>query len=207
LAVQDGRHIAAVVNDLLGLPFVLKVATKDWHPQDHISFASNHSPPNNTPFTSEITIKNPHNPSEVQTTRLWPDHCVQGAKGAELVPELDGSKIDHVIEKGQDKRVEMYSAFADPFLSPTVSKSNLETILKEKGITHVYCVGLAMDYCVKFTAMDAAKAGFTTFVVNEGTKAVDPSAWSAVESQLKEAGVEMVSVSSKQVDDIRKQGA
>jgi len=205
LAVQNGRDIALVVNDLLSLPFLLKVATKDWHPQDHISFASNHPPPNNIPFTSEITITNPHNPSESQTTRLWPDHCIQGSKGAELVPELDQSKIDHIIEKGQDKRVEMYSAFADPFLSPTVSKSKLEAILKEKGITHVYCVGLAMDYCVKFTALDAAKAGFTTFVINEGTKAVDASAWSAVEAQLKDAGVEMVSASSDQVEDLRKQ--
>lgn len=185
----------------------MKVATKDWHPHDHISFASNYPPPNNKPFASEITIKNPLNQNEVQTTRLWPDHCIQGTKGAELVPELDQSKFDCVIEKGTDKRVEMYSAFADPFLSPTVSKSKLEAIMKENGITHVYCVGLAMDYCVKFTALDAAKAGFTTVVVNEGTKAVDPGAWDDVEAQLKKAGVDMVGLSSKQVDDVRTQGA
>jgi nicotinamidase-related amidase len=112
-----------------------------------------------------------------------------------------------VIEKGTDKRVEMYSAFADPFLRPTVSKSKLEAIMQENGITHVYCVGLAMDYCVKFTALDAAKAGFTTVVVNEGTKAVDPGAWDDVEAQLKKAGVDMVGLSSKQVDDVRTQGA
>jgi nicotinamidase-related amidase len=207
LAVGNGRDIAPIVNELLSLPFALKVATKDWHPQDHISFASNHPPPNNEPFTSEITIQNPLNQKEAQTTRLWPDHCIQGTKGAELVPELDQSKIDHIIEKGQDKRVEMYSAFADPFLSPTVSKSKLEAIMKEEGITHVYCVGLAMDYCVKFTALDSAKAGFTTYIVNEGTKAVDLGAWDEVVAQLKEAGVEMVGVSSKQLDDVRKQGA
>jgi nicotinamidase-related amidase len=122
-----------------------------------------------------------------------------------VVPELDQSKIDVVIEKGMDKRVEMYSAFADPFLSPTVSKSRLEAILKEKGITHVYCVGLAMDYCVKATALHAAKAGFTTFIVNEGTKAVDPAAWGEVEAQLKKAGVEMVDVDSKEVGEVREQ--
>jgi nicotinamidase-related amidase len=192
------------VNELLNLPFAIKVATKDWHPQDHVSFASNHPAPNNVPFITEITISNPHNSSEVETTRLWPDHCVQGTNGAKLIPELDQTKIDHIIEKGQDKRVEMYSAFADPFLNPTVSRSKLEDILREAGITDIYCVGLAMDYCLKFTAIDAAKAGFTTFVINEGTKAVDPSAWSAVEKQLKKAGVQMVNLNGKQVDDVRK---
>jgi nicotinamidase-related amidase len=182
---------------------VVKIATKDWHPADHISFASNHQPPNNVPFTSTITIKNPYNPSETETTLLWPDHCIQGSKGAELVPELHVSQVDHIIEKGQDKRVEMYSAFADPFRSPPVSQSNLESLLKRAAVTHVYCVGLAMDYCVKFTATDAANTGFTTFVVNEGTKAVDPSAWSAIEAQLKEAGVTMVSVDSEQISKVR----
>jgi len=119
------------------------------------------------------------------------------------VPELKTSGLDHIIEKGQDKRVEMYSAFADPFRTPTVSRSTLQSVLKNAGATHVYCVGLAMDYCVKFTAIDAANVGFTTFVVNEGTRAVDPNAWSAVEAQLKEAGVEMVSVDSEHVDKVR----
>ncbi|TID19485.1 putative pyrazinamidase nicotinamidase protein [Venturia nashicola] len=205
LAVTDGRAIAPTVNTLLSLPFTLKIATKDWHPRDHISFASNHSPPNNAPFTSEITIKNPLNPSEEQKTRLWPDHCIQNTKGADLVPELDLSKIDAVIEKGLDKRVEMYSAFADPFLEPTVSKSKLEATLKEKGVTHVFCVGLAMDYCVRATALDAAKAGFKTYVVSEGTKAVDPSAWARVEAELKKEGVHMVGMDSSEVDEVRRQ--
>lgn len=104
-----------------------------------------------------------------------------------------------------DKRVEMYSAFADPFDSPTVSKSRLEAILKEEGVTHVFCVGLAMDYCVKATALDAAKAGFKTYVVNEGTKAVDPSAWGEVEAELKKEGVQMVGMDGKEVDEVRKQ--
>jgi nicotinamidase-related amidase len=116
---------------------------------------------------------------------------------------LETSEIDHVIGKGQDKRVEMYSAFVDPFRSPPVSRSTLQTVLQDAGATHVYCVGLAMDYCVKFTAIDAADAGFTTYVVNEGTRAVDPSAWSTVEAQLKEAGVEMVSADGEQVHKVR----
>lgn len=201
--MKEGRNIAKTVNDLLLLPFALKVATKDYHPPDHISFASNHPPPDNVPFSSQISIRNPYNPSEVQTTLLWPVHCVQGTKGAEIVPELDTSKIDHIVEKGQDKRVEMYSAFADPFRSPSVTQSDLEGTLKNAGVTHVYCVGLAMDYCVKFTAIDAASAGFKTFVVSEGTKAVDPDAWQDVEKQLQNAGVAMVSVNSEEVGLVR----
>lgn len=123
-----------------------------------------------------------------------------------MVPELDQSKIDTVVEKGMDKRVEMYSAFADPFLRPTVSKSNLEAILKDKEVTHVFCAGLAMDYCVKATALDAAKAGFKTYVVNEGTKAVDFNAWDNVKAELKKAGVEMIGMKSHEVEQVRQQG-
>ena len=187
------------MNELLSLPFILKVATKDWHPQDHISFASNHPPPNNVPFETEIVITNPLNPAETQTTRLWPDHCVQGSQGAQLVPELDMSGIDHVVEKGQDSRVEMYSAFADPFLQPTVSRSKLAEILKEAEITHVYIVGLAMDYCVRFTAIDAAKEGITTYVIEEGTKAVNPTSWAAVKAEMEKAGVQIVTMGSDAV--------
>ncbi len=202
--MQGGRDIASVVNELLSIPFVVKVATKDFHPEDHISFASNHPPPNNVPFVTEITIANPYNLTETETTRLWPDHCVQGTKGAELVPELDASKVQHIIEKGQDKRVEMYSAFAAPFSNPVVSRSGLADTLKEAGVTHVYVVGLAMDYCVKFTALDAAKEGFSTYVVHEGTKAVDPTNWDNVRTQLERAGVKMVSAGGEEVGEVKK---
>lgn len=191
-----------MINSLLKLPFALKIATKDWHPQDHISFASNHAPPNNVAFATEIKIINPHDPMQTETTRLWPDHCVQGTSGADLVPELDTSRIDHVVEKGQDKRVEMYSAFADPF-ETHVSKSRLENLLKEAAVTHVYCVGLAMDYCVKFTAMDASKAGFKTYVISEGTKAVNPADWDEVVKIMKEADVNLVSVAGSEVEAVR----
>jgi len=201
--VQGGRDIAPVVNELLSLPFVIKVATKDFHPQDHISFASNHPPPNNKPFESEITIANPYNPEETETTRLWPDHCVQGTPGAELIPELNTSKINHVVEKGQDKRVEMYSAFAAPFVNPVVSRSGLVDTLNKAGVTHIFTVGLAFDYCVKFTAIDAAKEGFSTFVVREGTRAVDPSSWEKVESQLAESGVKMVGITGDEVSQVK----
>lgn len=142
LAVDDGRDIIPTVNKLLSLPFILKVATKDWHPQDHISFASNHS--NKKPYVDFTTIVNPSNPEETYETRLWPDHCIQGTKGAELVPELDVSKIDRVVEKGQRREVEMYSAFYDPLEKPRISDSGLAGVLREKGVTDVFVVGMIL---------------------------------------------------------------
>lgn len=202
LAVQGGREIVSTVNKLLSFPFALKIATKDFHPQDHISFASNHSPPNNKPLETMITINNPLNSEETETTRLWPDHCVQGTPGAELIPELDIEKVQHTVEKGQDKRVEMYSAFADPFTKPTISRSKLADILHDAGISDVYIAGLAMDYCVKYTALDSVKEGFNTLVVGEATKAVDPTAVDAVHRELEKAGVKFVTMEGKEIKKI-----
>ncbi|KAF2623112.1 Isochorismatase hydrolase [Macroventuria anomochaeta] len=201
LAVTGGRDIVPTINELLSLPFALRVATKDFHPQDHISFASNHPAPNNKPFVSTATIENPLNPAETQETQLWPDHCVQGTKGAELLTELDVSKVDRIVEKGQDKRVEMYSAFADPFPSPC-SQSDLADTLKKAGITDVYVAGLAADYCVRFTALDAQKNGFKTWVIGEATKAVDPSSLDEVYKGYEEAGVTLIGKDDKQIQRV-----
>lgn len=203
LAVTGGRDIVPTINELLSLPFAKKVATKDFHPQDHVSFASNHAPPNNKPFESKATIVNPHNPDETQETQLWPDHCVQGTEGAELLPELDVGKINHIVEKGQDKRVEMYSAFADPFTNPCVAQSNLAQTLRDACITDVFVVGLAADYCVKFTAMDAAKEGFKTWVIGEATKAVDPSSLGAVYAEYEKLGVSVIGKDDGQIGRVK----
>ncbi|KAF2010535.1 Isochorismatase hydrolase [Aaosphaeria arxii CBS 175.79] len=194
LAVQDGRDIVPAINELLSLDFVLKVATKDFHPPDHVSFASNHTEPNNKPFESLITIQNPLNPEETQETRLWPDHCVQGTMGSELLPELNATEFHHIVEKGQDKRVEMYSAFADPFVNPNVSRSELAKLLRDKQISDVYIAGLAADYCVKYTALDAAKEGFKTWVLPEVTKAVDPTSLEDVHKGYETAGISLITV-------------
>lgn len=203
MAVQGGRDIAPIINELLTWPFTIKVATKDWHPQNHISFASNHPPPNNIPFESTHEYANPLNPAEKDTIRLWPNHCVQGTKGADLIPELDVTNIQCIIEKGQDQRVEMYSAFADPFLSPTVSPSKLAHTLRDAGVSHVYVVGLAMDYCVKHTALHSAKEGFRTFVIEEATKAVSADDWEKTRSELAAANVELVSIENAAVQQVR----
>ncbi|KAK6341857.1 NAD(+) salvage pathway protein [Orbilia blumenaviensis] len=206
LAVTNGRDVIPVINTLLANPtFTTRIATKDWHPSTHISFASNHPAPDNVPFISYTTITNPHNPSETYKTRLWPDHCIQGTKGAELVPELDQSLVDEIVEKGTDDRVEMYSCFHDPFEHPTVSDSGLVERLQKKDVTHVYVVGLAMDYCVKYSAIDAKKAGFEVYVVEEGTKAVDPSAWEEVRKELEGYGITMVRKGSSEMEWLDKQ--
>jgi len=198
LAVGGGREVIPVVNDLLKLPFVLKVATKDHHPPDHISFASNHE--GKQPFTTFTTIRNPNNPDEHYESRLWPDHCVIGTPGNELVKELDVGKVDVVLHKGTDPRVEMYSVFKPPLTHPPLkeSESGLEDILKEKGVTDVYFVGLAGDYCVRFSAVDCAKtkdAGWNTYVIEEGVRCVDPGAgWGETKTEMLDAGVKIVSI-------------
>lgn len=203
LAVTEGRDIAPIVNELLSLPsFAVRVATQDWHPADHISFASNHSPPKQ-PFVDFATVVNPHNPSESYETRLWPVHCVQETKGAELVPEMQREKVDVVIRKGTDPRVEMYSAFYAPFTNPRVSDSGLVKVLKDKGVTHVYVVGLAFDYCVRSTAAHAAKEGFVSYVVEEATRAVDAAAWDECKSGLKRDEVKVVRMDGEEVGRLR----
>jgi nicotinamidase-related amidase len=203
--VTDGRSIAPVINDLLKLPWALRVATKDMHPEDHISFASNHPPPNNKPFESSITISNPHNADETQTTQLWPVHCIAGSSGSELIPELDVSQLNDIVEKGQDKRLEMYSAFSTPFVNPKIVDTGLANTLREKDITHVFCVGLAADFCVKATAIDAAKEGFETVVIREGTKGVEQGdeADKKLVKELAEYNVKMVGVDGPEVAKVR----
>ncbi|KAI9757790.1 MAG: NAD(+) salvage pathway protein [Chaenotheca gracillima] len=214
LAVTDGRTIAPTINALLTLPFVLKVGTKDWHPPDHISFASNHAYAE--PHESSAQIENPADSSETVDIMLWPDHCVQGTDGAELIPELDTQLLNAVVLKGTDRRVEMYSAFADVFgnkADPGPGSStrqgevegSLEVLLARANVSHVYVVGLAADYCVLYTALDSAKAGFKTFVVEEATRAVDSGEESLGRARKKwsDAGVDVISMKGKEVDWIR----
>lgn len=195
--MPNGRDILPSINHLLGLPFALKIATKDWHPNNHISFAANHA--NAEPYASTIVITNPSNTAESYETRLWPVHCVQNTAGAEFVPELMLQKIDKIVNKGLDARVEMYSAFYDPLKEPRVSDTGLAGMLKDAGITHCFVVGLAADYCVRATALDAASEGFKTCIVEEGTRPVDMSGWSACKGEIMEKGVTVISLESEEL--------
>lgn len=142
-------------------------------------------------------------PEETMQQRLWPVHCVQNTRGAELVPELDVSKVDLIVEKGSDARVEMYSAFSDSFGNLTAGKGgvnvDLAQVLRDQGVTDVYCVGIAGDYCLSSTALDSAKAGFRTVVIEEAQRCVDPGAWPKIKGSFTSANVELVSQDSDQV--------
>lgn len=185
--------------------FAVKVATQDYHPTDHISFASNHEPPNNKPFESYIDMKNlvANKPEETMKQRLWPVHCVQGTKGAELIDELDVSKVDIFVKKGMDSRVEMYSAFADSFGNLTAGEGgvshDLAEELKKRGVKSVVVVGLAGDYCVGSTAIDAAKAGFNVSLVEEAQRCVDDAAWQDYKPTLAKKSVKVVSVEHDEI--------
>ncbi|KAJ7592544.1 Isochorismatase-like protein [Mycena floridula] len=204
LAVSEGRDIIDPINTLISLSsFVSRIATKDWHPQSHISFASNHPAPNNQPFTSFTTITNPHNPSESYETRLWPDHCVQNTPGAQLVQGLDPEgKINEIIEKGIDDRVEMYSAFYDPFKAPRISDSGIAETLRQRGVNWVYVVGLALDYCVCASALDARHEGFEVVLIKDATRAVDPSQENVekVYEELRKEGIRIVGLDDAEIE-------
>ncbi|KAF4982583.1 hypothetical protein FZEAL_1815 [Fusarium zealandicum] len=198
LAVPSGRTIASPINTLTVLPFPLILATKDFHPASHISFAPNH--PSSTPYTSTISIVHPHDSSRAYTTTLWPVHCVQGTRGADLVPELDVSRVHVVVEKGQDERLEMYSAFYDPF---KLCDTGLAAMLREQYVTDVYVVGLAADYCVKATAEHAVEEGYRTWIVEEGTKPVMPDKWDECKRDIQAKGVNFTSMDGEAVSRVR----
>ena len=201
--MPGGRDIVPVLNALLATPFALKLATKDHHPADHVSFASNHGP-DARPFETYTTIVNPANPKETYKSLLWPDHCVQGTPGNALVSELHADKVDRVILKGCDPRVEMYSSFRSPLRDPPLASavSELAEVLKEAGITDVVVGGLAGDYCVKFSALDSAEGGWRTYVLEDGMRCVSgDEGWRAAQEELTSKGVKIVT--SQWVKEVR----
>jgi nicotinamidase-related amidase len=211
LAVQEGREISPTINTLLSKPgFIIRILTQDYHPRNHISFASNHPEPNNKPFESTIIMPNPApgKQSETKPQQLWPIHCVADTPGAVIIPEIDASKADLVVQKGMHSQVEMYSVFADAFgncdsgINAQSVSLDVATALRAKGVTDVFVVGLAGDYCVKCTAIDAVKAGFPSWVVEEATRCVVPDGWGATKSELEDAGVSVISIMDPVVQGI-----
>lgn len=159
LAVPRGDEVIPVAN-LLQLHFDRIVATQDWHPADHGSFAPNHPG------------KQPGEVIELagQPQILWPAHCIQGTPGAELTPNLERPKIEKVFFKGVDPEVDSYSAFFD---NAAQRSTGLCEYLRSIGARQVYILGLATDYCVKFSALDAAMLGFKTYVIEDGCRGVE----------------------------------
>lgn len=159
LAVRDGNEIVPIANALMP-HFDLVVATLDWHPSNHGSFASQH--PGKNP--GEMAILN--GVDQI----LWPDHCVQNTKGAEVVATLNQSGIHHRSYKGTDPNIDSYSAFFD---NAHLKSTNLGDYLLSRGVTHVFLLGLATDYCVKYSAIDARHLGFETTVIFDACRGVE----------------------------------
>lgn len=181
LAVPQGDAVIEVANRLAPR-MDLVVATQDWHPADHGSFAANH--PGKKPY--EVIDLN--GLSQV----LWPVHCVQGSKGAEFVAGLDTSRIAKVFPKGTDPGIDSYSGFFD---NGHKKATGMGDWLREKGAKELYLVGLATDYCVKFTGLDARKLGFRTWLVEDGCRGVElkPGDTKAAISELRKAGIKVTS--------------
>jgi len=179
LPVPNGDKIVSIINKIQP-KFDLVIATQDWHPEDHISFASNHK--NLSPF-DEIEIK-----GNLQT--LWPNHCVQGTKGAELHPDLNTLKYEAIFRKGTDKTIDSYSAFYD---NGQLKSTGLTGYLKEKGTTKLYFCGLAADICVYYSIRDAVKEGFNCFFIEDASEALDHDVFKKIKEDMIDMGVEIIS--------------
>ena len=159
LAVPQGDAIIPVINNIQQ-HFKLIVATRDWHPANHGSFASNHD---NRQVGEVIRL---HGQQQV----LWPDHCVQGSPGAEISPLLNQGLINNVIFKGSDPDIDSYSAFYD---NGHLKETGLHAYLKRNGITSLFVCGLAADYCVYYTVKDALLLGYEANLLTDATRGVN----------------------------------
>lgn len=179
LAVRGGDEIIPTVNQLVER-FDHVILTQDWHPAGHTSFASSHR--GKAPFE---TVE-----AAYGTQVLWPDHCVQGSKGADFHPELHRRKAELILRKGFRRAIDSYSAF---FENDHVTPTGLAGYLRERGITELYLVGLALDFCVGWSAVDGRNQGFDVTVIEDATRAIDTggslkSAYDAMQA----AGVRIV---------------
>lgn len=186
LAVPEGDAVVPVINRIARV-FPVVVATQDWHPEGHISFASRHE--GRKPF--EVV--------EIQGRELvlWPDHCVQGTPGADLHPELDGRAVRFVLRKGANREVDSYSAFVENDRRKT---TGLGGLLRELGVERVFVSGLATDVCVRATALDGRAAGFQVAVLEDACRAVDVPAGNLKKAleEMKGRAVRILSTSGLQ---------
>jgi nicotinamidase/pyrazinamidase len=180
LAVREGDAVVPMVNELQP-HFDLVVATQDWHPASHKSFAANHDGKN---VGQVIEL-------DGLPQVLWPMHCVQNTRGAEFHPQLETGKLAHVFRKGEDESIDSYSGFFD---NGHKRATGLGDWLKEHNATEVYVCGLATDYCVKFSALDARQLGFETFLIEDACRGVELNDGDIARSidAMREAGVEVV---------------
>lgn len=170
LAVPAGDEIIPLVNKLQQ-HFDLVIATQDWHPANHKSFASNH--PGKRAF-EEIDL-------DGLKQVLWPDHCVQGSCGAQFSKDLDMNRVEAIFRKGTDPEIDSYSGFYDNGHRKSTALANY---LKGKQVTEVYIAGLAADYCVYYTAKDAIAEGFTTYIIGDAVRAISEDGFTAAKGDV-----------------------
>ena len=181
LAVAEGHEVVPVANRV-AKEFEIVIATQDWHPEDHGSFASQHQG------------KNPGETIELNGIPqvLWPDHCVQDSRGAEFHPDLDTSIFTKVFRKGTDPAIDSYSGFFD---NGHLRSTGMGEWLREEGVTDIWVMGLATDYCVKFTSLDGVKLEFNVRLIEDGCRGVnlEPQDSESAIEEMRGAGVEIVS--------------
>ena len=184
LAVPDGEAVVPVINELAGR-FGHVVLTQDWHPGGHLSFASSHA--GRQPFeTIEL---------DYGTQVLWPDHCVQGTAGAAFHADLALPQAELILRKGFRPAIDSYSAF---FENDQTTPTGLGGYLRERGLGRVFLCGLATDFCVQFSALDARRLGFETVLIEDACRAIDlEGSLAAARTKMDEAGV--VTVTAGQV--------
>jgi nicotinamidase/pyrazinamidase len=178
LAVPNGDTIIPTVNRLIE-HFDHVIQTQDWHPKGHQSFASSHSG------------KNPYDTTQLDygTQVLWPDHCVQGTKGAEFHPDLNTRRTEVIIRKGFRKEIDSYSTF---FENDQKTPTGLTGYLNQRGIKELYTVGLATDFCVKWSILDGIDEGFSMTIVEDAVQGIDlDGSLDAAWKEMKEKGVKI----------------
>ncbi|OBA20288.1 Isochorismatase hydrolase [Metschnikowia bicuspidata var. bicuspidata NRRL YB-4993] len=198
LAVEDGRSIVDGIVELLDLakfPWTFVAATHDWHPKDHILFASQHKaePYSQVQLPHPLGQKTSTGLVETREFTVWPDHCVQNTPGASLEPRFDKAfhNLQHEVliantQKGYLKDREYYLCLSDCWKT---HHTELEALLKEAGISHVVLVGLAYDFCVLHSAIDFVQCGFTTYVVSDLSRSVFPEKKTETDGLYADAGV------------------
>ena len=181
LAVPGGEKVVPAINRIAE-KFENVVLTQDWHPEDHVSFASNH--PHKRPYD---TIELSYGPQV-----LWPDHCVLGSAGAEFHSTLATARASIVLRKGIHREIDSYSAF---FENDHKTSTGLAGYLRERGLTTLFFVGLAFDFCVRYSAEDACKAGFRAIVIEEACRGIDlDGSVTATHQSLKSLGIPIVGI-------------
>jgi nicotinamidase/pyrazinamidase len=178
LPVPAGDQIIPLINQLEE-KFPLVVATQDWHPMNHLSFASNHA--EKKPF--EVVKL-----GDLDQV-LWPNHCIQGEKGAMFAPGFDDRRVEAIFRKGTDPEIDSYSGFFD---NGRKKSTGLGDYLKGRGVRQVYVCGLAAEFCVLYTALDAIELGFETYYLEDATRALSQEGFKEAKEQLLRRGGKLI---------------